>query len=85
MEMESSMEHERITLAPWRLSARAHEYFGGDVQRFRFCRECRGIYSIVQTPHWGNPRVAASVGALDARDAAKMFNAMAAQSDRRYS
>lgn len=72
-----------------RLSCRAREYFGGDVQGFWIEREPgRGatFYSVVQRPHWGGGRrEAARVCALSARDAAKQFNRMARGASRSHS
>jgi hypothetical protein len=69
--------------AKYRLSARATEYFGGDVQAFGLQRESEGVYVIAQVPHWGSKRIAARVYADDARAAAVQFNSMAERADTR--
>lgn len=69
--------------AKYRLSARATEYFGDDVQAFGLQRESEGVYIIAQVPHWGSKRIAARVYADDARAAAVMFNRMADCADTR--
>lgn len=67
-----------------RLTQRAHEFFGGDVQRFHLLRKEPGIYVIEQVPHWGNPRIVAVAHGDDAREAATIFNNMARNSDRAH-
>lgn len=67
------------------LSARARDYFGGDVQGFWIERsggKAPYRYELSQRPHWGNPRVAASCYAMTADEARKEFDAMAACADR---
>lgn len=59
------------------LSKRAQEYFGGDVQRFAMYRKEIGHYVIMQTPHYGNPRIIARTFAGSALNAVRDFNAMA--------
>lgn len=71
-------------LSKYRLSKRAHEFFGGDVQQFQFMHKGNGVYLIQQIPHWGNPRVVALNVAGNARDAAKSFNAMARDDERNH-
>lgn len=70
--------------AKYRLSERATDFFGGDVQGFGLQREKEGLYAIVQIPHWGDKRIVARVAADDARMAAVQFNLMAAESDSTY-
>ncbi len=66
-----------------RLSARAREYFGGDVQGFWIERPSPGHYELWQRPHWGSPRrVSAAFG--DAREAIRKFNQDARDADRNH-
>ena len=67
-----------------KLSNRAQEYFGGDVQHFSFYKVGPWSFEIRQQPHWGNTRVAARVGAETQREAIKELNEMAKFDDARY-
>ena len=62
------------------LNARAHEYFGGDVQRYWIERDKRAgaaVYRLYQMTHRGGAREAACVIAFKADKARQMFNAIA--------
>jgi hypothetical protein len=67
-----------------RLSDRAHEYFGGDVQRYHIERDdgpSVRAYRLYQVPHRGSTRECAVVFAATAREARREFNKMARYSD----
>lgn len=67
-----------------KLSKRAQEYFGGDVQRFEIIKRGPWQFEIRQTPHWGNVRMTAQSGGPTQRDAIKEFNDMARLDDAQY-
>ena len=67
-----------------KLSNRAQEYFGGDVQRFEIIKRGPDHFEIRQYPHWGNVRICAVSNAPTQREAIKEFNDMASYDDKEF-
>jgi len=68
-----------------KLSKRAQEYFGGDVQRFEIVKrgpDC--FFELRQYPHWGNVKICAIVNCATQREAIKEFNDMARFDDAEF-
>jgi len=67
-----------------KLTKRAQEYFGGDVQRFEIIKRDLWNFEIRQYPHWGDMRVCARSYGPTQRDAIKEFNGMARNDDKEF-
>ena len=79
--MNDATEVKRVD---WRkLSQRAQEYFGGDVQRIEIWKRDIDKFEIHQWPHWGGRRLVASSYGTQ-RNALREFNEMAREDTERY-